>query len=102
MTVVSSFSGAVTYETADPGGFCFQFHFHWDALPHRPPPPVSFPKLVSGKALAFDVYWSMPGLAGNSSESEPPGPKYHVCGYVPVIGHDEYERSNPGYGFPGV
>src|SRR5258706_16243898 len=40
MTAVSSASGAETYETAVPDGFCCQFHCHCDALPHNPPVPV--------------------------------------------------------------
>src|SRR6478609_7421800 len=40
MTVVFAVSGAETYETAVPDGFCCQFHSHWDALPHSPPVPV--------------------------------------------------------------
>src|ERR1700694_3372586 len=43
MTVVSAVSGAETYETAVPDGLCCQFHCHWDALPHTPPPPVLLP-----------------------------------------------------------
>src|SRR5215813_10987312 len=35
MAVVSVPSGADTYETAEPAGGCTQFHFHWDATPHR-------------------------------------------------------------------
>ena len=40
ITVVFVFSGADTYHTAVPAGFCFQFHCHADALAHRPPVPV--------------------------------------------------------------
>src|SRR3982074_1298568 len=35
--------GVGTYETAVPDGLCCQFHCHWDALPHKPPPPVLVP-----------------------------------------------------------
>src|ERR1700747_1544241 len=37
-------SGADTYATAEPAGFCSHFHSHSDALPQRPPPPVLGPK----------------------------------------------------------
>src|SRR5438309_7773355 len=40
MTVVFAASGAETYETALPDGFCCHFQSHWDALPHNPPVPV--------------------------------------------------------------
>src|SRR4051794_30608840 len=40
MTAVFVTSGAETYERADPGGYCFQRHCHWDAFPHSPPAPV--------------------------------------------------------------
>src|SRR6476646_1449657 len=43
MTVALAVSGADTYETAVPDGFCCQFHCHWDALPHSPPGPVLLP-----------------------------------------------------------
>src|SRR5690349_11640989 len=43
MTAVSPDSGAETYETAVPDGFCSQLHCHWEALPHNPPPPVLLP-----------------------------------------------------------
>ena len=76
ITVVFVFSGADTYDTAVPAGFCFQFHCHCDALPHRPPEPVLLPKSVSGSALALEVYWSMPGLAADWSVSVPSGPRY--------------------------
>src|SRR5256885_849237 len=40
MTAVFVTSGAETYERADPGGYCFQRHCHWDAFPQSPPAPV--------------------------------------------------------------
>src|SRR4051812_36757109 len=42
-TVVFAVSGAETYATAVPAGFCSQLHCHCDALPHKPPPPVLLP-----------------------------------------------------------
>src|SRR4029077_15521640 len=48
ITVVFAVSGAETYETAVPDGYCFQFHCHCDALPHNPPVPVLLPWPVSG------------------------------------------------------
>ena len=57
---------------------------------------------MSGSAAASDVYRSTPALAGRLFESAPPEPKYHVCAAVPWIGQVENERSNAGYGSPGV
>src|SRR5580693_5804815 len=42
-TVVSVASGAVTYETALPAGFCCQSHCQAEALLHNPPDPVLVP-----------------------------------------------------------
>src|SRR5579863_7085961 len=56
-TVVLAVSGAETYETAVPAGFCCQFHCHCDAFPQRPPASVSaIGKSLSGTALALEVY----------------------------------------------
>jgi hypothetical protein len=42
-TVVACVSGAVTYETDVPAGFCFHRQSHCDALPQSPPEPVLLP-----------------------------------------------------------
>src|SRR5581483_5043746 len=42
-TVVFDVSGVETKETAELKGFCFQFHCHCVASPHRPPPPELLP-----------------------------------------------------------
>jgi hypothetical protein len=60
------------------------------------------PKSLSGSALAFEVYPLMPSLVGVRSPSVPDGPRYQVRAVVPGTGYDEKERSNPGYGLPGV
>ena len=44
----------------------------------------------------------MPAVAGGTSLSVPPGPKYHERAVVPGIGNAEKDCSNPGYGSPGV
>ena len=44
ITVVLVFSGADTYETEVPAGFCCQFHRHAEALDHRPPLSVLLPE----------------------------------------------------------
>src|SRR5215471_5907744 len=63
-TVVLVVSGADTYDTAVPDGFCCQFHCHCDALPHKPPVPVLLPKSVGGSACAFELNASLPATVG--------------------------------------
>ena len=54
-TTVFAASGALTYDSAVPGGFCS--HWYWGVAVHSPPgpEPVSPVKSVGGSARAFHV-----------------------------------------------
>ena len=101
--VVFAASGALTYETAVPGGFWVQLYggvaFHSPPVP----PPVSPVKSVGGRAVLFHVKLSPVRLSvGLPSVSDPPAPKYQERAWVPGTGNVENVCSNPGSGLPGV
>src|SRR3954469_1836420 len=100
-TVVFELSGAVTYETALPAGFCVQLY--GGVAVQRPlvPPAVSPVKSVSGRLKAFHVNASAPDCVGAALLSVPFEPRYHCFMVVPGIGNFENDFSNPGCGWPG-